>query len=91
MPPLLNLFGKLLILRFRSAGGLRFFILHQNERGDERRQGDRQNDADAAGDAADDLRGHIGGADELPGIQPQRIQIDDEGQAAAQKCLMSVL
>ena len=62
------------------------FILHQNERGDERRQGDRQNDADAAGDAADDLRGHIGGADELPGIQPQRIQIDDEGQAAAQKC-----
>ena len=49
VPPLLNHFGKLLILRFRSAGGLRFFILHQNERGNECRQGDRQNDADAAG------------------------------------------
>ena len=52
---------------------------------DQRRQRDGQDHAHTAGYAADHLQGYIGRAQQLPGGQPQRIQVQDQGKAAAQK------
>ena len=57
----------------------------QDGSADERRQRYGEDDADAAGHAADDLDGHVGRTDQLVRAQPQRVEVDDEGEAAAEE------
>ena len=47
-------------------------------------QGHRQHDADGAGHGGDGLQAHVGGAQQLPGLQAQGVDVDHQGQAAAQ-------
>ena len=67
-----------------SRTKVRLLFFAEGESTDGGGQGHRQHDTDGAGHRGDGLQAHVRGAQKLPGLQSQGVDVDHQCQAAAQ-------